>query len=63
MLMLSWIFKLNNHIFQFYKFFYRPPPRIVSVFYLAFHSILLWRFHYGRLFKTIPGDDLPPWAY
>ena len=21
------------------------------------------RFHYGRLFKTIPGDDLLPWSY
>lgn len=26
MLMLSWIFKLNNYIFKFYGFLYRPPP-------------------------------------
>lgn len=24
--MLSWIFKLNNYIFKFYGFLYRPPP-------------------------------------
>ena len=26
MLMLSWIFKLDNYIFKFYGFLYRPPP-------------------------------------
>ena len=31
--MLSWIFELNNYIFRFYRFFYRPPPAICSVSY------------------------------
>lgn len=28
-----------------------------------YSTILTRRFRYGRLFKTIPGDALPPWPY
>ena len=37
--MLPWIFKLNNYIFQFYIFFYRPPPANGFDFILTYHSI------------------------
>ena len=57
MLMLSWIFKLNNYISEK---IYRPPPLFeMPPLFTTFQR----RFYYGRLFKTIPGDALPAWSY
>ena len=37
--MLPWIFKLNNHIFQFYIFFIVLLKIVPFVFFQIFHSI------------------------
>lgn len=43
MLMLPWIFKLNNHIFQFYIFFIVLLLKIGPfVFFQIFQEVLLW---------------------
>lgn len=57
MLMLPWIFKLNNYISVF---FIRPPP----LFEMFLFSITFQRkFYHGQLFKFFSGNDFPPWSY
>lgn len=58
MITLTRIFKLNNYIL---KKLCRPPPPVKKYFF--FFHIYLLEVYYGRLFKNLPGDDLPSRSY
>ena len=57
MITLTRIFKTNNYVF---KKLCRPPP--VKDCFFSF-TFIHRRFHYGRLFKSFPGDNLPSQSY